>query len=202
LVRGPDSSRASSSRSASAAWPSSRRSLLRQRVADLAVVAATAEALPFPDASVDALLVGNAFHHFDAEDAFDEARRVLRRGGVLALFWGRAAPDAFDEPVLQKIYELVSDQRAQSPIATAYRSWYDVAPPVDGFTPFERRRFPTRHVIPSNRYVDLYATSSDIASLPDDQRSALLAEIARLADALPESLDLLAESEVDFCLRV
>jgi SAM-dependent methyltransferase len=178
------------------------RSVLKQRIAGLPVVAATAEALPFPDAAADALVVGNAFHHFDAEQAFEEARRVLRHGGVLALFWARAAPDAFDDPIIRRINELRNKRTNSSAIAEAYRSWFGLPPPTPGFTPFERRRFSLSHVIPSRRYVDLYATSSDIAALPERERVSLLAEMKSLADELPETIDLLAQSEVDVCLRI
>ncbi|MER5539498.1 class I SAM-dependent methyltransferase [Streptomyces mirabilis] len=47
----------------------------------------TAEEIPLPDASVDAVLVGNAFHWFDQERAFPEIARVLRPGGVVAALW-------------------------------------------------------------------------------------------------------------------
>ena len=48
---------------------------------------ATAEAIPLPDASVDAVVVGQAFHWFDREAALAEIARVLRPGGALAAFW-------------------------------------------------------------------------------------------------------------------
>jgi SAM-dependent methyltransferase len=178
------------------------RSLLKQRVAGLPVVGATAEALPFPDAAVDALLVGNAFHHFDAEQAFEEARRVLRHGGVLALFWARTGLDASEDPIIRGINEVVNKRTNRSRIAEAYHSWFGLPPPATGFTPFERRRFSVSHVIPSRRYVDLFATSSHIAALPDRERLDLLAEMRSIADELPETLDLLAQSDVDVCLRV
>src|SRR6185312_12274645 len=47
----------------------------------------TAEAIPLPDASVDAVTVGQAFHWFDAPVALAEMRRVLRPGGTIGLFW-------------------------------------------------------------------------------------------------------------------
>ncbi len=178
------------------------RSVLKQRVAGLPVVAATAEALPFADAGVDALVVGNAFHHFDADHAFEEARRVLRHGGVLALFWARAALDGSGDPIIRRINEVVNKRTDRSPIAEAYRSWFVLPPPTPGFTAFERRRFSVSHVVPSRRYVDLFATSSDIAALPDGDRADLLAEMRSLADELPEILDLRTQSEVDVCLRV
>ena len=48
---------------------------------------AGAEALPLPDASVDAVLVAQAWHWFHHEAAIAEVRRVLRPGGRLGLLW-------------------------------------------------------------------------------------------------------------------
>lgn len=46
-----------------------------------------AEAIPLPDASVDAVLAGNAMHWFDMAVAGPEIARVLVPGGVLAGLW-------------------------------------------------------------------------------------------------------------------
>jgi SAM-dependent methyltransferase len=46
-----------------------------------------AEAIPLADASVDAVLVGQAWHWFDRGAAEPEIARVLRPGGVLAVVW-------------------------------------------------------------------------------------------------------------------
>ena len=40
-----------------------------------------------PDAAVDVVAVGQAFHWFDHERALPEIARVCRPGGVLALVW-------------------------------------------------------------------------------------------------------------------
>lgn len=47
----------------------------------------TAERLPLPDGSVDAVTAGQAFHRFDRERALPEFHRVLRPGGLLAPVW-------------------------------------------------------------------------------------------------------------------
>ena len=47
----------------------------------------TAEATTLPDASVNAVVAGQAFHWFDEETARREFARVLRPGGAVALFW-------------------------------------------------------------------------------------------------------------------
>jgi len=50
-------------------------------------VAARAEVLPFRDQSLDLITAFNAFHWFQPDAFFAEARRVLRRDGWLGLVW-------------------------------------------------------------------------------------------------------------------
>jgi SAM-dependent methyltransferase len=47
----------------------------------------SAESVPLPDGSADAVLAGQAYHWFDRERADVEAARVLKRGGTLAPIW-------------------------------------------------------------------------------------------------------------------
>ena len=47
----------------------------------------TAEEIPLPDNSVDAVLVAQAWHWFDPARAIPEVARVLRPGGRLGLVW-------------------------------------------------------------------------------------------------------------------
>ncbi len=47
----------------------------------------TAEEIPLPDASVGAVVLGQAWHWVDVERASREAARVLAPGGVLGLIW-------------------------------------------------------------------------------------------------------------------
>jgi SAM-dependent methyltransferase len=48
-----------------------------------------AEEIPLPDASVDAVLVAQAWHWVDPARAIPEVARVLRPGGRLGLVWNR-----------------------------------------------------------------------------------------------------------------
>ena len=56
---------------------------MRALLTDVDALDGTAEAIPLPDASVDAVTVGQAFHWFDPPTALAEIDRVLRPGGRL-----------------------------------------------------------------------------------------------------------------------
>ena len=83
----------------------------------------------------------------------------------------------------------------------AYVSWFEPPEHVEGFTTLERRSFPTTRTMASARLADLFATSSDIASLPEPRRSRLLARIGELAAELPETLELAERSDVHLWFR-
>ena len=178
------------------------RAVLATNLPDVTAVPGTAEAIPLGDGEADAVVVGNAFHHFDAEDAFAEIRRVLRPGGALALFWARTDehPDGLRLGI-REIDEVVERERASSPVVEAYFSWFDPPERIGGFTPLERCSFATTRTISSARLADLYATSSDIASLPEPRRGRLLERIGELAADLPETLELAERSDVQLWFR-
>ena len=60
---------------------------LRRALPAVRALPGSAEAIPLPDASVDAVLAGNAMHWFDMDVAGPEIARVLVPGGILAGLW-------------------------------------------------------------------------------------------------------------------
>ena len=60
---------------------------LRQAMPAVRSVPGSAEEIPLPDASLDAVLAAQAMHWFDMDRALPEIARVLRPGGVLAELW-------------------------------------------------------------------------------------------------------------------
>jgi SAM-dependent methyltransferase len=56
----------------------------------ITALAGTAEEIPLPDRSVDAVVAGQAYHWFDRTRAHAEIARVLRPGGVFAALWNDA----------------------------------------------------------------------------------------------------------------
>ncbi|MGZ3141214.1 class I SAM-dependent methyltransferase [Lentzea chajnantorensis] len=77
---------------------------LVRRVHDVRALPGHAEHIPVPDQTVDAVLVGTAFHWFDHAKAMPEIARVLRPGGVVAAMWNE--PDTSVEWVAE--FERVS----------------------------------------------------------------------------------------------
>ncbi len=178
------------------------RAVLEERFPAVRAIVATAESMPFDDGAIDLVVVGNAFHHFDRDAAMAEIRRILRPGGALALFWAWPADqEQLKIPGMRAIYEAVDGTHAQAAIMAAHRSWAESPATVDGFDPFERREFAATHVLPAARLTDLYATFSDVLSLPDPTRAWLLDRIRQLSRELPETLQLPQRTVVDLCVR-
>jgi SAM-dependent methyltransferase len=67
--------------------PSEEMLSLCRRLPGVDTMLGTAESIPLAHGSVDAVIVGQAFHWFDHEHALPEIARVLRPSGVLGLLW-------------------------------------------------------------------------------------------------------------------
>src|SRR5579863_3056278 len=61
--------------------------VLSERLPGVTVLSGRAEAIPLPDASVDAVVGSSMWHWVDEGRATAEVARVLRPGGVLGLLW-------------------------------------------------------------------------------------------------------------------
>jgi ubiquinone/menaquinone biosynthesis C-methylase UbiE len=109
---------------------------LRRRLPEVRAAAGRAEAVPLPDDSVDAVLVGTAFHWFDTERALPEIARVLRPGGVLGLLY-----NLIDDSV-PWVAELDEVSRSSVSIPPGEA---DEVPSYAGFGPVEQARFAHRH---------------------------------------------------------
>ncbi|MBN2500263.1 MAG: methyltransferase domain-containing protein [Anaerolineales bacterium] len=83
-------------------------------------VAAPAEATTLPDASIDFIVAGQAFHWFEQDKAKLEFQRILKPGGVVVLVWnsrlraGTPFLDAYE--ALLKVYALDYRQVKESNI--------------------------------------------------------------------------------------
>lgn len=165
------------------------RALLEARSPGVEVLAGSAEAIPVPDSSVDAVFVGDAFHWFDAAAAVDELVRVLRPTGGVALLWNHWWSDgddrtsnSLDPPLPPAAQELFDDLYVRSGRAEARKAMAD---PLLAFSDprFERladEAFTRSQTLSRREVVDLFATISSIASLPPAERDGVKRTLERL----------------------
>jgi SAM-dependent methyltransferase len=87
---------------------------LRRELPAVPALPGNAEAIPLPDASVDAVLAGNALHWFDMDIAGSEIARVLVPGGILAGLWNLSG-SAGARPLARVTRSAVGAPRQQTP---------------------------------------------------------------------------------------
>lgn len=137
---------------------------LRRLVPEATALAGSAERIPLPDRSVDAVLVGQAFHWFPRPQADRELARVLRPGGVVGLIWN--FPD-LTVPWIPKLYEAtrrepvlwsaVFSQLDPVLFSAAEETWFDTVHQLDGPTGLS----------------DLVHTWSWVITMPAPERAAI-----------------------------
>jgi SAM-dependent methyltransferase len=137
----------------------------------------TAEAMPLPDASADAVTVGQAFHWFDGPAALAEIHRVLRAGGALALVWNRRPLDA---PVHAAIEAIIVGHRGATPRHASGR-WRDAFEATTLFGPLDEREFAHSRPQDADALADRIGSTSFVAALDDGPRAEVLAAVRALA---------------------
>jgi SAM-dependent methyltransferase len=146
------------------------------------VLAGSAEALPLPDRSVDAVVAGQAFHWFDLERALPEIARVLTPDGTVGVL-----ANLRDESV-PWVAELGAVLHGED--GTGYSHEGD-EPESFGplFGPVEQAEFRHVHEMDVEGLVGLASSRSYALTLPDDERDVLLARVEALGRREAESVD-------------
>jgi SAM-dependent methyltransferase len=155
--------------------------VLRRDLPAVHARAGSAEAIPLPDGSVDAVLVGQALHWFDPETAYPEIARVLRPGGVLAALWNHE--DAEVEWV-RGYYELVRGPEHTGAQPAADRTGLDDHP---AFERVERRAFDNPQPMTVDGLLDNLGTFSWISTLEPAERADTLTRARAYLEARPET---------------
>ncbi|WP_323117854.1 class I SAM-dependent methyltransferase [Burkholderia alba] len=158
---------------------------MRAKLAALPGVTAldgTADAIPLPDASVDALVCAQSFHWFATRDALAGIHRVLKPGGRLGLIWNMRDARVGWVARLDRIVDRYEGDtpRYQS---GAWRGAF----PFPGFGPLHEAHFSIGHAgSPEDVVLNRVRSTSFIAALPDGERARVDAQVRALIDAEPE----------------
>ena len=164
---------------------------LAATVPGVATAIATAEALPIAAGSVDAVICATAFHWFATPQVLAEFRRVLRPGGRHGLIWNVRDHQV---PWVRRLSEITDRYQDDAPRQKS-QAWRGVFP-APGFTSLRETTMRYDHVgTPEEVIVGRTLSTSFIAALPDDRRTALVDEVRALIAATP---DLARKSEVRF----
>ncbi len=170
---------------------------LRVSVPEVTVLQGGAEDIPLPDASVHAVLVGQAFHWFDPARALPEIARVLRPGGALGALWNT------DDDRVEWIAGLCEAAGG----LVAHSNWRPgrgiVAHPA--FSPVEPADFPHRQRRTVDSLVATVATHSTLLVLEPEERAKALGRVRAYLESRPETsggpFDLEIVTRVQRCRR-
>ena len=155
------------------------RAVLQRVVPEAESLEGTAEAIPLPDASVDAGFVAEAFHWFDAAAAARELARVIRPGGMLRLVFN-VWNCPFRPSLGPEARELLARMGPGGGAKIAGGEWkrgFDRLP----FAPLDERHVDHEDVADRERVVAHLVSTSSARALPEHERLAI-------AEALREAI--------------
>jgi ubiquinone/menaquinone biosynthesis C-methylase UbiE len=163
----------------------------------------TAEAIPLPDASVDAVTVAQAFHWFDAERALGEIHRVLRAGGGLGLIWNtRDERDELQRAItalLERLrFDVTGEVRAPRWHGRSAREFLDASPLFGEVETFETTQ---RQELDADGVVDRFLSVSFVAAAAPEERDAVERGIRDLVAGRAEPIVLPYVTEVYVAFR-
>ncbi|MEO6627336.1 MAG: methyltransferase domain-containing protein [Aquihabitans sp.] len=166
------------------------RAKLAETAPGVEALSGTAEAIPLPDGSVDAVTVAQAFHWFDPDAALAEIARVVRPGGGLGIIFNERDARV---PWVGELSHLIRwNEREQWRVP--YTVEVDWAKRLEGVNPaFETfERYDTTYCQPMNPdiLVARVLSTSYIATMPPGERSELAAKVRQLVVPLGPEFEL------------
>ncbi len=173
------------------------RAKLLETVPGVQPVDGTAEAIGLPNQSVDALVVAQAFHWFDAIRALSEMHRVLRPGGRAALIFNRRDESV---PWVRGMGEAIRRISAGEPQVWD-DAWRESLGRCALFAPWQSTWFRLVQRLTRDGVLDRAASVSYVAAASAEVRAGLLDEVRVLLAADPltagaEMIDLPYDTEL------
>jgi SAM-dependent methyltransferase len=165
---------------------------MRAHIDGAEVVDGTAEAIPLPDGSADAVTVAQAFHWFDHGRALPEIHRVLREEGSLVLVWNMRD---LDDPVQRGVEELLQPLRDGVPGQVA-GAWREPLERSRLFGSAVVREFTYEQRFTTDDLCDRVASTSFVAAMSALDREELLVRVRALTHGIEEPFAFPYKTEV------
>ncbi|MBC9717713.1 class I SAM-dependent methyltransferase [Streptomyces sp. TRM66268-LWL] len=156
------------------------RAVAAERHPDTRILAGSAEDIPLPDESVDAVVVGQAYHWFTPQDALPQMHRVLRADGVLAAMWNIRDDRT---PWVAALSGIVGSE------GYGMESAWPYGPVTPWFTDPERGLTEHTVTVPTDRLTDLVRSRSSYLTADAAEQARLDREITELATTDPALAD-------------
>jgi SAM-dependent methyltransferase len=160
------------------------RAVLARVVPEAEALPGSADAIPLPDGSVDAVFVGEAFHWFASDDVLREIARVLRPRGILAILFNQVDGD-FEPKLPDAFWDAYHDLAIQKPPEHTVSTGLWRAPFPGPFDPLTEARYPNPVELDRDGILAQVASWSMVAALPEQERTQLL---ARLGELVPDDV--------------
>jgi SAM-dependent methyltransferase len=163
---------------------------MRAFIREAPALEGTAERIPLPDASCDAVFVAEAFHWFDPPAALAEIARVLRPRGGLAIMWNTLLPSEGKQPWRTELRDLLAEVHYHPKGLPMPDASYDPRELIDWqrgggwehFEPLTHRSVEHARRVSRDQCVDRVASASFVGALPVERREELLARVGALLD--------------------
>jgi SAM-dependent methyltransferase len=159
------------------------RAAFRRALPTVPLLGATAEALPFAAATLDVVIVAQAWHWFDHDRAAAEVARTVRPGGGVGMVW-----NARDRGVawVDQIWGIMDRVEKRAPWRD-HEHWRESVRALPGFDHPQTAEFRHAHALTPVQVQQRIASVSHVAVLPPAEREAVLAEVRDVLDGDAET---------------
>lgn len=162
---------------------------LRRQLPAVRALPGHAEKIPLTDASVDAVLAGQAMHWFDVDRAWPEIARVLTPGGVLAGLWN------VDDDRVGWVAEFAELSKRKASITLlrwregGARSWRERLTETGRglFQEAQATEFDHGQARTADSLLATIATHSNFLVMAEPERATLLSQVRDFLHARPET---------------
>ncbi|MES2225404.1 MAG: class I SAM-dependent methyltransferase [Patescibacteria group bacterium] len=157
------------------------------------------EHLGFEDEYFDVITVGTAFHWFVSEKAMSEIKRVLKKGGLLFVYWTLTTKDVpVEDSIPSEIFrsfnweKVPSELRDLSHISSFFKE--------QGMTNVSTERLPFTHNDTVEEQVGLMKTASSYEVLPEKDKERFIDAVrTALTNQLGDRPYFTYEEEIQVC---